>query len=156
MNSVCVNARSKRHKVAVAEPSSTGRLSVPRNAQRGFMVAVIVAATTVAGGGLAQAYPSEGPSCSAADTSHGPPSASIPPDLQPNFECKSPYVPQGHPIKKKWQCVASVGAGALGIQGSWSARQIMKKGKHFATRWVPGLGEAAAVYGGYSAYHDCK
>jgi hypothetical protein len=90
MKSTCAGARSKWRIAAVAEPFGGGGFSVPHTAGRGFIVAVIVAATTVAGGGLARASASESPSCSAGDTSHGPPSASIPPDLQPDFNCKAP------------------------------------------------------------------
>jgi hypothetical protein len=54
------------------------------------------------------------------------------------------------------KCAASVGAGAYGLEGSWSARETMKKGGHFAERWVPGVGEAAAGLGAYQAYKDCQ
>lgn len=122
---------------------------------------VVVGAATLAlsvgtvGVAAASPAPSAVAHCDAA--SSGPPSASIPPDLQPDLACRTPYTGQGHPhIEHPWKCAASVAAGALGISGSWSARRVMRKGAHFATRWAPGVGEAAAAYGAYSAYSDCR
>jgi len=53
-----------------------------------------------------------------------------------------------------WKCAADIAAGVIGVNESWKGLMSFKS--RFASRWVPGLGEAAAVYGGFSAYSQCS